>query len=595
MTDCDANDYCIIDDAPTQPSTTTSPLSLVADNASSPSSSFDPHATTHHNHRWSFNSLNSTNKSSGVQTNEPPSNDCQQRYNLTKRVLDCTAPAEADALSLHCTPFIHNRRNAQMSSSSGFSTHNRDISFVSPTSGFQNSHSPVKVWQIAKHYRGRDDGAAQNKLTRHYNDEPSPVGCAFNNFIHLDAPIKEKGQYAIDSMNHGKFLEEDEPSTKKSKYSQQQPQQDKDVGSSDKIGDKRVFTGGEPNRSGQTEGGCYRWKSMLDVNEPVSQSIKEATESMTPEAKKKITNETMRERTGNEEVFSEVIHGGGLEGWLKKGFKRQSGETVQRVDYYWYSPKEKYRLRSMMEVKRFTLALQAYNGDEKSAKMHMNNFGPPVRSFKHKNKASKTEARSVSKSSAFVQKLVQEFPAPRRSEDFSVDTVEKLLDLDSDQCHLILNFLDLTGEEFQSLAQVLSHSRNRNDLLFFETCKWHLGISSLWCYEIYFFHRTFPRCPSTINVARCVEIARLAAIIRAELGESWFTFGSTFPLPRWQIYVRQKVSECLLRQQQITPPANQPQLPDSSIDVQETRNHSTETRTSIVVFADGADIARQPI
>lgn len=57
--------------------------------------------------------------------------------------------------------------------------------------------------------------------------------------------------------------------------------------------------------------------------------------------------------------------------WVKKVFVRNGGATKGRGDRYWYSPKEKYKLRSMVQVKRFLKALAEYNGNEIKAKSAM--------------------------------------------------------------------------------------------------------------------------------------------------------------------------------------------------------------------------------
>jgi len=51
--------------------------------------------------------------------------------------------------------------------------------------------------------------------------------------------------------------------------------------------------------------------------------------------------------------------------WVKKVFARKKGTTKDR---YWYTPDEKYKLRSMVEVNRFLVALSKTNGNEIMAK-----------------------------------------------------------------------------------------------------------------------------------------------------------------------------------------------------------------------------------
>ena len=53
-------------------------------------------------------------------------------------------------------------------------------------------------------------------------------------------------------------------------------------------------------------------------------------------------------------------------GWVKRKFERSTGATQGRLDNYWYSPIHGYKLRSILEVKRFLAALEK-NGDETEA------------------------------------------------------------------------------------------------------------------------------------------------------------------------------------------------------------------------------------
>ena len=54
--------------------------------------------------------------------------------------------------------------------------------------------------------------------------------------------------------------------------------------------------------------------------------------------------------------------------WVKKVYGRTGGATKGRSDKYWYSPKEKFKLRSMTQVKKFLMALAESKGDEIKAK-----------------------------------------------------------------------------------------------------------------------------------------------------------------------------------------------------------------------------------
>ena len=53
---------------------------------------------------------------------------------------------------------------------------------------------------------------------------------------------------------------------------------------------------------------------------------------------------------------------------MKKVFVRDGGATKGRGDRYWFSPKEKYKLRSLVQVRRFLAALAENGGDEIKAK-----------------------------------------------------------------------------------------------------------------------------------------------------------------------------------------------------------------------------------
>jgi len=77
-----------------------------------------------------------------------------------------------------------------------------------------------------------------------------------------------------------------------------------------------------------------------------------------------------------EGVPDEPLAGGGSwpKGWIKRVFERKGGATNGRADRYWYTPIQAYKLRSMVEVKRFLDALAAANGDEPKAKQTMKNY-----------------------------------------------------------------------------------------------------------------------------------------------------------------------------------------------------------------------------
>jgi hypothetical protein len=63
----------------------------------------------------------------------------------------------------------------------------------------------------------------------------------------------------------------------------------------------------------------------------------------------------------------EPMEGGWPAGWRKSVVQRQAGATKGTKDRYWYTPTQEYKLRSMVEVKRFMKALADAKGDEKEA------------------------------------------------------------------------------------------------------------------------------------------------------------------------------------------------------------------------------------
>eukprot|EP00536_Pseudo-nitzschia_multiseries_P003733 jgi/Psemu1/252945/estExt_Genewise1Plus.C_580111 len=70
----------------------------------------------------------------------------------------------------------------------------------------------------------------------------------------------------------------------------------------------------------------------------------------------------------------EKIDGGWPTGWVKRLYARKTGATKGATDRYWYSPKEKIKLRSLVQVKKFMRALEDTNGDEIKAKKNMSKY-----------------------------------------------------------------------------------------------------------------------------------------------------------------------------------------------------------------------------
>jgi hypothetical protein len=61
---------------------------------------------------------------------------------------------------------------------------------------------------------------------------------------------------------------------------------------------------------------------------------------------------------------TEELEGGWPEGWMKRTYVRQVGNSAGTKDSYWFTPAKNYRLRSIIEVKAFLWALEKNNGDE---------------------------------------------------------------------------------------------------------------------------------------------------------------------------------------------------------------------------------------
>ena len=69
----------------------------------------------------------------------------------------------------------------------------------------------------------------------------------------------------------------------------------------------------------------------------------------------------------HEIIPDEPLEGGWPPGWTKKVYERASGKTKGDRDRYWYSPVNKYKFRSMVEVRKYLELLQKTSGDEDEA------------------------------------------------------------------------------------------------------------------------------------------------------------------------------------------------------------------------------------
>lgn len=112
-----------------------------------------------------------------------------------------------------------------------------------------------------------------------------------------------------------------------------------------------------------------------------SETSKKTKKSESGKSTKKTVATNKRPRQGGERkgptapiwvgAPTEDLDGGWPEGWIKKIFERKSGKTKGGTDRYWFSPDQNYKLRSMIEVKKFMKALEQTNGDEVAAKKLM--------------------------------------------------------------------------------------------------------------------------------------------------------------------------------------------------------------------------------
>jgi Methyl-CpG binding domain len=100
-------------------------------------------------------------------------------------------------------------------------------------------------------------------------------------------------------------------------------------------------------------------RKKADVSDPAQASVKTA-----PKTKKRKPNPQVWEGVPDDVVAFEIDW---QSGWIKRGFKRSSGASKDSVDYYWYTPKHGYRLRSIKEVERFVNLYNANNLDEEVA------------------------------------------------------------------------------------------------------------------------------------------------------------------------------------------------------------------------------------
>jgi hypothetical protein len=117
-------------------------------------------------------------------------------------------------------------------------------------------------------------------------------------------------------------------------------------------------------------------------NVPPTKSTKAASKKPAPPAKKQkpaVKASKPSPRAGSDPVIwegkpDEKLEGGWPSGWIKRIYERQEGASKGTKDRYWYTPIQKYKLRSMVEVKKFLKALADHDGDEIMAKKKFKSY-----------------------------------------------------------------------------------------------------------------------------------------------------------------------------------------------------------------------------
>ena len=109
-----------------------------------------------------------------------------------------------------------------------------------------------------------------------------------------------------------------------------------------------------------------RSKKVAEKKTSKSKVVANATANTT-KAKKRATGKPTPKLVFEGEP-DEALEGGWPEGWTKKTYQRMSGASKGGHDRYWYTPKTQFKLRSMVEVRRFLRALDQTNGDEDKAR-----------------------------------------------------------------------------------------------------------------------------------------------------------------------------------------------------------------------------------
>jgi hypothetical protein len=113
--------------------------------------------------------------------------------------------------------------------------------------------------------------------------------------------------------------------------------------------------------SGSDEDGKPLSSTKKKGKPAVAATIRPKAKKVTPAKKSSAANEVYCGAP------DEPIDGGWPTGWTKRTFERKSGASKGHTDRYWYTPQKEYKLRSMVEVKRFMAFVKDTNGDEELA------------------------------------------------------------------------------------------------------------------------------------------------------------------------------------------------------------------------------------
>jgi hypothetical protein len=323
------------------------------------------------------------------------------------------------------------------------------------------------------------------------------------------------------------------------------------------------------------------------------------------------------------------------EGWTMKSYKRQGGKTAGRLDHYWFTPEKKLRLRSIYEIERFILALDAYDGNEEEAKKNMNSFGRPLRRSKNSSSSQKekptvegTKKASKQQPPAKRQRInpQQTSPAgPSKNVFGSVVSIDFLWHLHNSACNDPTKFCDflitslpsmynvkdltliipsqhdvgigrsrsmslstmlgLSQAQFQKLVHTYAYCcGERRALLYLEICRWHLMDLTVLCqHEMTVFSHAFHMERSPLTIARAFEFEQLISFFRENEGEDWFVRQDTETPTQTTAFIRDKLTAYLRSKLDESRPQHSieaPQNSNSSGRQQQTMQHDVHVQTT---------------